>query len=222
MSPSGCGDRTVAAQALVEHFRYYNTERLHSALGYLTADRVRAALTHRECTTCDDQVIKQHALPTAGRRRVRMTRPRRPAADDASSRIVASIEGVPVQAPRLETLFAHSAYAGRCAESIEKTHGIAVRIVRHPGNRATRTWRSAQQPLRPEPVANGFIVQAKRWVGERAHACNEHAPADRSSRPRRGTCGLELADRSTFPRHPSGKRNHLGNDFSGELKRGAT
>jgi hypothetical protein len=41
--------------------------------------------------------MKHHALPAAGRRRVRMTRPRRPAVDNASCRIVASIKRVPLQ-----------------------------------------------------------------------------------------------------------------------------
>lgn len=75
----------------------------------------------------------------------------------------------------LKVLFADAAYGGRCAQAIEKTHGIAVHIVRHPGNRVTGTWQSAQQPLWPEVVAKGFVVQAKRWVVERTHAWNERA-----------------------------------------------
>lgn len=77
--------------------------------------------------------------------------------------------------PGLKTVYADAAYAGRCAQAIEKTHGIAVHIVRHPGNRATGTWQSQQQPLWPETVAKGFVVQAKRWVVERTHAWNERA-----------------------------------------------
>ena len=34
----------------------------------------------------------------------------------------------------------------------------------------------AQQPLWPEVVAKGFVVQAKRWIVERTHAWNERAP----------------------------------------------
>lgn len=79
------------------------------------------------------------------------------------------------KAPDLKALYADAAYGGRCAEGIEKAHGIAVHIVRHPGNRTTGTWQTAQQPLWPEVVAKGFVVQAKRWVVERTHAWNERA-----------------------------------------------
>lgn len=77
--------------------------------------------------------------------------------------------------PGLKALYADAAYGGRCAEAIETTHGIAVHIVRHPGNRTTGTWQTAQQPLWPEVVAKGFVVQTKRWVVERTHAWNERA-----------------------------------------------
>jgi putative transposase len=77
--------------------------------------------------------------------------------------------------PGLKALYADAAYGGRCAEAIERTHGIAVHIVRHPGNRVTGTWQTAQQPLWPEVVPKGFVVQTKRWVVERTHAWNERA-----------------------------------------------
>lgn len=77
--------------------------------------------------------------------------------------------------PGLKALYADAAYGGRCAEAIENTHAIAVHIVRHPGNRTTGTWQTEQQPLWPEVVAKGFVVQAKRWVVERTHAWNERA-----------------------------------------------
>ena len=77
--------------------------------------------------------------------------------------------------PGLKTVYADAAYGGRCAEAIEKNHGVTVRVVRHPGNRSTGTWQTAQQPLWPESVPKGFIVQAKRWVVERTHAWNERA-----------------------------------------------
>jgi Transposase DDE domain len=64
--------------------------------------------------------------------------------------------------PGLKKLYADGAYGGKCAEAVEATHGISVEIVRHPGNRSTGTWQDAQQPLFPETVAKGFIVQAKR------------------------------------------------------------
>lgn len=77
--------------------------------------------------------------------------------------------------PGLKALYADAAYGGRCAEAIEKNHGMAVHIVRHPGNRTTGTWQTAQQPLWPEIVPRGFVVQAKRWAVERTHAWNERA-----------------------------------------------
>lgn len=77
--------------------------------------------------------------------------------------------------PGLKVLFADAAYAGRCAQTIENTHGVAVHIVRNPGDRTTGTWQTAQQPLWPEVVGKGFVVQPKRWVVERTHAWNERA-----------------------------------------------
>jgi len=78
-----------------------------------------------------------------------------------------------IKVPGLKKLYTDGAYGGKCAQAIEKTHGISVEIVRHPGNRTTGTWQDAQQPLFPEEVAKGFVVQAKRWVVERTHAWNE-------------------------------------------------
>lgn len=77
--------------------------------------------------------------------------------------------------PTLQKLYADAAYGGKCATAIAAVHGINVEIVRHPGNRSTGTWQDAQQPLWPEVVATGFVVQAKRWVVERTHAWNERA-----------------------------------------------
>jgi putative transposase len=77
--------------------------------------------------------------------------------------------------PGLQKLYADGAYGGKCAAAIEATHDINVDVVRHPGNRSTGTWQDAQQPLWPEVVAKGFVVQAKRWVVERTHAWNERA-----------------------------------------------
>ena len=56
-----------------------------------------------------------------------------------------------------------------------KDRDISVEIVRHPGNRSTGTWQDAQQPVCPEVVPRGFVVQAMRWVVERNHAWNERA-----------------------------------------------
>lgn len=91
---------------------------------------------------------------------------------DAAAPVVAQ---ACAKVPGLKKLYADGAYGGKCAQAIEQTHGISVEIVRHPGNRSTGTWQDAQQPLWPEVVAKGFVVQAKRWVVERTHAWNERA-----------------------------------------------
>lgn len=91
---------------------------------------------------------------------------------DAAADVVAA---ACLKVPGLQKLYADGAYGGRCAQAIEAAHDISVEIVRHPGNRSTGTWQDAQQPLWPEVVAKGFVVQAKRWVVERTHAWNERA-----------------------------------------------
>lgn len=74
------------------------------------------------------------------------------------------------KAPTIKKLYTDAAYAGQRAAAIEKAHGITVEVVRRPGNRATGTWRDAQQPLWPEESAKPFVVQPMRWVVERTHA----------------------------------------------------
>ncbi len=91
---------------------------------------------------------------------------------DAAADVVAQ---ACTKVPGLKKLYTDAAYGGQCAQAIEATHGISVEVVRHPGNRSTGTWQDAQQPLWPEVVAKGFVVQAKRWVVERTHAWNERA-----------------------------------------------
>ena len=91
---------------------------------------------------------------------------------DAAADVVAQ---ACAKVPGLKKLYADGAYGGKCAQAIEATHALSVEVVRHPGNRSTGTWQDAQQPLWPEVVAKGFVVQAKRWVVERTHAWNERA-----------------------------------------------
>lgn len=86
---------------------------------------------------------------------------------DAAAPVVAQ---ACAKAPGLLKLYADGAYGGKCATAIGQAHGISVEIVRHPGNRSIGTWQDAQQPLWPEVVAKGFVVQAKRWVVERTQA----------------------------------------------------
>ncbi len=64
-----------------------------------------------------------------------------------------------------KVLWADSAYAGQCAQQIEKAHDVKVQIVRHS---ARHRWDDAQQPLWKEeqPV----VIAKKRWVVERTHA----------------------------------------------------
>jgi len=91
---------------------------------------------------------------------------------DAAEQVVAQ---ACAKVPGLKKLYTDGAYGGKCAVAIEAAHDISVEVVRHPGNRSTGTWQDAQQPLWPEIVPKGFVVQAKRWVVERTHAWNERA-----------------------------------------------
>ena len=91
---------------------------------------------------------------------------------DAAAQVVAQ---ACTKVPGLKKLYADGADGGKCAQAIEQTHGISVEVVRYPGNRSTGTWHDAQQPLWPEVVPKGFVVQAKRWVVERTHAWNDRA-----------------------------------------------
>ena len=87
---------------------------------------------------------------------------------DAAAPVVAQAMA---KAPGIKRLYTDAAYGGQCAQALAAAHpGLAVEVVRHPGNRSTGTWRDAQQPLWPETVPSGFVVQAKRWVVERTHA----------------------------------------------------
>lgn len=98
--------------------------------------------------------------------------------------------------PSLKKLYADSAYAGRCAESLEQAHGIEVEIVRSPGNRLTGTYHDAQGSLWSESELPRFALP-KRWVVERTHAWGERCRRlvmhhDRSSRI--ATAWVWLAD----------------------------
>ena len=79
--------------------------------------------------------------------------------------------------PGVETVFVDSGYAGRCAQTVSQCLDIHVQVVRHPGNRNSGRWVHADQPdlFTVQADANGFVVQAKRWVVERTHAWVERA-----------------------------------------------
>lgn len=118
---------------------------------------------------------------------------------DAATQVVAQ---ACTKVPGLQKLYTDGAYGGECKVAIEKTHDISVEVVRHPGNRSTGTWQDAQQPLWPEVVAKGFVVQAKRW-GCRAHSCVERARASPHGTPRSirlGPARMGLVGRSAYPR----------------------
>ena len=91
---------------------------------------------------------------------------------DAAAEVVAQ---ACTKFPGMKKLYAVGAYGSKCAQAIERTHGISVEVVRHPGNRSAGTWQDARQPLWSEVVPKGFVVQAKRWVVERTHAWNERS-----------------------------------------------
>ena len=65
----------------------------------------------------------------------------------------------------LKVLWADSAYAGQCAQEIEKAHQLQVQIVR---NSARQRWDDAQQTLWSEEQP--MVMPKKRWVVERTHA----------------------------------------------------
>lgn len=69
----------------------------------------------------------------------------------------------------VKRLYADSAYAGSCAETITKDTGVEVNIVRRPPKAGS--WNDEQQTLWPQPAA--FTVLPMRWVVERTHAWNE-------------------------------------------------
>ena len=90
-----------------------------------------------------------------------------------------------------------------------------MEAVRQPGNRSTGTWQDAQQPLWPEVVAKGFVVQAKRLVVERTHAWNERARRlmahpDRCNRVPLAWASLAEA---RIPRDPTDNLNHFACTF---------
>ena len=69
----------------------------------------------------------------------------------------------------IQRLFADSAYAGRCAETIVQAQNIEVHIVRRPPKAGH--WNDEGQTM--QPAAQGFPMLHMRWVVERTHAWNE-------------------------------------------------
>ena len=79
--------------------------------------------------------------------------------------------------PGIPILFADSGYAGQCAQTVSQCHSIRVQVVRHPASGNVGRWVRPEQGdlFMLKEDANGFMVQAKRWVVERTHAWNERA-----------------------------------------------
>jgi len=68
----------------------------------------------------------------------------------------------------IKTLYADSAYAGKCAQRLQHDNDIRVEVVRRPG--AFGEWDDAQMSLFTRAEAGGFVILPKRWVVERTHA----------------------------------------------------
>ena len=80
--------------------------------------------------------------------------------------------------PSLQTVFADSGYAGRCAQTLTQSHNLNVEIVRHPRNANVGRWtRPQDQPdlFTQTRTHKPFVVLSKRWVVERTHAWIERA-----------------------------------------------
>jgi len=77
--------------------------------------------------------------------------------------------------PDLAKLYVDAAYAGGCAQGLQAAHGLAVEVVRHPGNRNVGRWQVDQADLFDTAPPTGFLVLPKRWVVERTHAWVERS-----------------------------------------------
>lgn len=77
----------------------------------------------------------------------------------------------------ISTVFVDSAYAGRCAQTIQQRKAVEVEVVRHPADRSVGHWRVPEQAdlFLSQVTAKGFVPLPKRWVVERTHAWLERA-----------------------------------------------
>jgi putative transposase len=76
--------------------------------------------------------------------------------------------------PSLQRVFVDSAYAGRCAQTLQQAHAIEVHVVRHPANRNVGHWQGPQLPLF-DAATRAYARLPKRWIVERSHAWLERA-----------------------------------------------
>lgn len=88
---------------------------------------------------------------------------------DAAEPIVAAAKE---KHPTLLAGFADGGYAGSAIDRIRDSHGVDIKIVRHPNNRNVGRWQDAQQPLPGLDLAraSSFTVLPRRWVIERTNS----------------------------------------------------
>ncbi len=72
------------------------------------------------------------------------------------------------QLPRVQQLWADSAYAGTCAEWVRRTLGWTMEIVKHWWTGVRWVWVGPGQA--PPMIPSGFHVLPRRWVVERTFA----------------------------------------------------
>ena len=72
------------------------------------------------------------------------------------------------QLPRLQHIWADSAYAGKCAEWVQATLGWTLEIVKHWWTGVRWVWVGPGQE--PPTIPRGFQVLPRRWVVERTFA----------------------------------------------------
>lgn len=87
------------------------------------------------------------------------------AVQDRDAAIPALAQACKRTAGSIKLLWADSAYAGSCAQELERAHGVQVQIVRHT---ARARWNDMQQSLWADEQP--AVIAKKRWVVERTHA----------------------------------------------------
>lgn len=66
---------------------------------------------------------------------------------------IPALEQALAKCPSIKTVFADSAYAGKCAESIREKHGVKVEIQRRSDSKSVPRWTEPSQPVAEQPVA---------------------------------------------------------------------
>ena len=84
---------------------------------------------------------------------------------DGAKLLLAPLKG---QLPRLQHIWADSAYAGTCAEWVQTTLGWTLEIVKHWWTGVRWVWVGPGQA--PPTIPSGFHVLPRRWVVERTFA----------------------------------------------------